>query len=209
MSRPNQQTGQVDDPPESLLIRPASWTQQLDPASFSNPDRPLEVDVGCGKGRFLMARSAAHSETDFLGIDRLLRRLRKIDRKLQRRGSTNVRLLRIEALYAIEHLLPPLCVTTFYVFFPDPWPKRRHHRRRLFSNTFLDALYRILLPAGRIHVATDNGDYFEQIRGVFAGDERFEEEPAFVPSDQERSDFELIFLAQGGNIGRIVNVSLC
>lgn len=188
--------------PASTIIAPPSWTGELPLAEILDPAKPLEVDVGCGKGRFLLARAAAHTEVNFLGIERLLRRLRKIDRKAIRRGIENVRLLRIEAAYAVQFMLPPLSVSAFYVFFPDPWPKRRHHRRRLFTADFLDALDRTLLPAGRLHVATDHADYFEEIHALLLSDARFEPIPTFVPREEERTDFERVFLTQGQPIGR-------
>jgi len=188
--------------PPTTIITPPSWTRELPLETLFDPARPLEVDVGCGKGRFLLARAAAHPEVNFLGIERLLRRLRKIDRKAVRRGIGNVRLLRIEASYGIQFMLPPLSVRAFYVFFPDPWPKKRHHRRRLFTAEFMDSLDRALLPGGLLHVATDHQDYFEEIQALLGSDARFEQTSTFVPLEEERTDFEVIFLTQEQPIGR-------
>ncbi len=186
----------------SRIITPPSWTAQLPLDTLFDLSKPLEVDVGCGKGRFLLARAAAHPNVNFLGIERLLRRLRKIDRKAIRRGIENVRLLRIEASYGVQFMLPPLCVSTFYVFFPDPWPKKRHHRRRLFGAEFVNALDRALLPGGLLHVATDHLGYFEEIQALLLSDKRFEKVTTFVPREEERTDFEVIFLTQEQPIGR-------
>jgi len=166
-------------------------------------DGPLEVDVGCGKGRFLAARAKASPDSNFLGIDRLLVRLRKVDKKIARDGLQNVRLLRIEASYAIQHLLPPGCVSCFYVFFPDPWPKRRHHRRRLFTPAFLDSLHTALGKSGIVHVVTDHLPYAESIRSLFEADPRFLPAPDFEPgSENERTEFELLFRGQDAPIAR-------
>jgi len=199
---------------ETFIIELPGWTQLLPPneifgsapnsaeASSDKQDRPLEVDLGCGKGRFILARAKANHDTNFLGIDRLLRRLKKVNRKISREDLSNVRLLRVEASYAVEYLLPPISVSTFYIFFPDPWPKRRHARRRLFTKSFLDSLHRILRPAGCIHLATDHMDYFTEICGLFGQDHRFTAVPAFLPSEEERTDFELVFLKKEAQINR-------
>ena len=187
----------------SLRIIPADWAAPLDlPAAFGQAPQRLEVDLGCGKGRFLLARAAAHPGTSFLGLDRQTRRLAKVERKAQRAQLANIRLLYAEAAYTVTHLLPMGSVAAYYIFFPDPWPKRRHHRRRLFDAAFLDALNATLMPGGCIHLATDHLDYFESIRRLLAGDARLLEREAFSTSDAERTDFELIFLRQNKPVGR-------
>lgn len=189
--------------PAGLRIIPADWTAPLDlPAAFGRAPHRLEVDLGCGKGRFLVARAAAHPETSFLGLDRQTQRLAKVERKAQRAQLTNIRLLYAEAAYAVTHVLMPGSVAVYYIFFPDPWPKRRHQRRRLFDAAFLNALDTTLTPGGCFHLATDHLDYFESIRRLLAGDVRFVEREPFITSDEERTDFELIFLQQNKPIGR-------
>lgn len=180
----------------SLILR-LSEREVLGPvpfaAHFERPDLPLEVDMGCGKGRFLLARAAANPGVNFLGVDRLLGRLRKIERKARRAGLRNVRLLRFDAYYAATYLIPAASVAAYYVFFPDPWPKVRHHRHRLFNEPFMDALHRTLAPGGRMHAATDHMPYFEEIARILLADARFSLEPALLPSDEERTDFERLF----------------
>ena len=189
--------------PAGLRIIPTDWNVPLDlPSAFDRAPQKLEVDLGCGKGRFLLARAAAHPETSFLGLDRQTRRLAKVERKAQKAQLANIRLLYAEAAYAVTHLLPRGSVATYYIFFPDPWPKRRHHRRRLFDAAFLDALNTTLMPGGCIHLATDHLDYFGSIRRLLAGDTRFTEREPFVTSAEERTNFELIFLQQNKPIGR-------
>jgi len=184
------------------IIAPNNWTSVLPLDKVFDITKPLEVDVGCGKGRFILSRAVSHPDANYLGIDRLLKRLRIVDKRIRRRGLENVRLLRIEASYAIEHLLPPGSVTTFYVQFPDPWPKRRHHRRRLFSPHILDAIHRTLATGGKIHLVTDHTHYFEVINGIFTADPRFDETEVFIPTEEERTNFELIFLRQNKTISR-------
>jgi tRNA (guanine-N7-)-methyltransferase len=169
-------------------------------------DRPapvdFEVDLGCGKGRFLLARALAHEETCFLGIERRHLRVLKVERMALKAGLKNLRLLEAEAYYAVENILPDESVSVYYLFFPDPWPKRRHHRRRLFDANFLDAIQRTLRANGKIHIATDHLDYFAIIRQILAADRRFAETEPLVPTVDERTNFELTFLAQNKPIGR-------
>jgi len=188
--------------PEDVRVIPEDWMAPLPPATMFAEGQPLEVDVGCGKGRFLLARAAAHPAVSFLGIERQLVRVRKVAKKAARAGLRNVRVLRCESSYAIAYLIGAPCVSTYYIFFPDPWPKKRHHKRRLFTPSFLDALAATLVPAGRVHIATDHMNYFEQILQLLRNDARFREIPPFVPREQERTDFELIFLNNEARIGR-------
>jgi tRNA (guanine-N7-)-methyltransferase len=189
-------------PGEAAIFTPKSWTHPLPLEQVFPSERPLEVDIGCGKGRYLVARAAAHPEINILGIDRLLVRLRKAGRKILRLNLANARLLRIEAAYAVEHLLPPGSVSVMTAWFPDPWPKRRHHRRRLFGPRFCDTLWRCLRTGGEIHVATDHLEYLETIRAGFASDPRFETIPARVTAPEERTEFEEMFREQGTPVGR-------
>lgn len=194
--------------PASVIINLPDVTACLPFDTLFDPAKALEVDVGCGHGRFLLARAAAHPELQFLGIDRMLARIRKIDRKVIKAGLTNVRLLRLEAFYSLQFLLPPRRVRTFYIYFPDPWPKRRHHRRRLFSEAFLDVLWSRLEPGGTVQIATDHLDYFAEIRKRLSADVRFREVPHQSRSTAEFTDFELIFRGQGLPVGECAFMSL-
>ena len=191
---------------DSLRRGPATEAEWLGPlpvrAWFAHPERRLEIDLGCGKGRFLLARAAKNPETNFLGIDRMLRRIRKVDNRARRLDRINIRLMRVEAYYAVAHLLPPASVDVYYMFFPDPWPKARHESHRLFNARFLDALHRTLAPGGVAHVATDHLPYFEQLSAIFAADARFAPLAPFVPPEDEQTDFERYYVDQKP-IGRL------
>jgi tRNA (guanine-N7-)-methyltransferase len=180
--------------PETLRILPEQWINPINfAACFDHPERPLEIDLGCGKGRFLLARARKFPEINLLGIDRMLARIRRIDRKALRANLLNLRVLRLDGYYAITYLVPPQSVDTYYIFYPDPWPKEKHHHNRIFNELFMDAIARTLKPGGKIHASTDHLPYFDQIYKLIKDDIRFEETETFVPAEDEVSDFELIF----------------
>src|SRR5262245_31933052 len=100
-------------------------------------------------------------KSNFLGIERLTKRVEKVRRKAEK--IENVRVLRADTLFAVRYLLPESSVEAFYLFFPDPWPKRRHQFRRIFTRDFLDAIAATLGQQGVLYIATDQLDYFHQI----------------------------------------------
>jgi len=186
---------------DSIRIRPDQWIDPIPLHASFELKQPLEIDLGCGKGRFLLAHAQANPSVNFLGIDRMLGRIRRIDQRARRRGLRNIRLLRVEAYYATTYLVPPGCVQTYYIFHPDPWPKKRHHENRLFNPRFIDALHRTLIPGGTVHISTDHLPYHAEIRSVLDLDQRFEPVDPFVPGESEQTDFERWYIHRGP-IGR-------
>jgi tRNA (guanine-N7-)-methyltransferase len=148
------------------LLEPGSITDRLDLEKIFGRRAPLLVDLGCGDGAFLVALAQRHPEKNFLGIERLLGRVNSTLHKIDKCKIDNARVLRMETSYAVRFLLPPESIETFYLLFPDPWPKRRHQRRRVVSEDFLVAIKTALMPGGTFHVATDQRDYFEQIKAT-------------------------------------------
>ena len=159
--------------------------------------RPLEIEVGCGKGRFLTERAKAHPECDFLGIERMLERVRLFDGKCRRGKIMNAHVLRLEALYTFHYLLPAHHARTVYVFFPDPWPKKKHHSHRLFGPLFRAALWKRLELGGKLEFATDHQEYFEEVCAGFAEDERFERVEPMARPKEIWTEFETMFREQG------------
>ena len=130
----------------SVIYKPANRFELLDWREVFAHDRPVEIDLGCGKGSFLLWAAGTHPQRNFLGVERLLRRLRRVDRKAVRAGLDNIRLIRIEASYLIVKLIPDSSVSTYHILFPDPWPKRRHHSRRLVCAPLLGDVHPRLRP---------------------------------------------------------------
>jgi tRNA (guanine-N7-)-methyltransferase len=143
---------------------PPSMTRRLCFDQLFGRNAPLQIDLGCGDGAFLTALAAQNPQQDFLGIERLLGRVRSVCRKTAMLQLSNVRVLRMDATYAVAHLLSPGTISAFHLLFPDPWPKRRHHRRRALTPEFLAAIHRALVSSGLLHIATDHADYFNEIK---------------------------------------------
>jgi tRNA (guanine-N7-)-methyltransferase len=157
----------------------------------------VEVELGSGDGSFLAEYAAQNPGRGFLGVERLLGRLRKLERKAQRRGLCNLRVLRLEAAYVLRWKLASGTVSALHVYFPDPWPKRRHWKRRLVNEPFVEEAARILKPGGRVFLRTDNEPYFEQMREVFGRSDRFVEVEFPAGLAGVVTDFEREFNARG------------
>ena len=159
--------------------------------------QPLEVELGSGDGSFLVNYAKLHPEHNFLGVERLLGRLRKVDRKARRLGLNNLRGLRIESAYFLQYLLPAASVTALHIYFPDPWPKRKHRKNRLINEEFTRLAHQVLLPGGIVYLRTDDQDYFEQMITVFDANKTFRaiETPAELSAVV--TDFERNFHARG------------
>src|SRR5258708_4682252 len=132
--------------------RPANYFHRAEVREIFPRAAPLEVDIGCGEGAFLLALAQRCPEHNFLGTERLLGRVEAVCRKVERLRLPNVRVLRLESAYVVKHLLPPGSVTTAHVAFPDPWPKRQHHPRRLIQDDFLQGIHTLLAPGGELRI---------------------------------------------------------
>jgi tRNA (guanine-N7-)-methyltransferase len=148
---------------ERLEVIPADIFEPFSFDAVFQNERPVEVDLGSGSGRFLIEAARRYPEKNFLGVERLLGRVRKTLRSVSHFGLTNVRVLRLEIDHTIRYLVPPVSVSRLHLSFPDPWPKRRHHRRRLVDEEFLVASANALVTGGELWIKTDHTDYFECI----------------------------------------------
>ena len=175
---------------------------RLDLVQLFGRSAPLQVDLGCGDGSFLCELAQQFPHKNFLGIERLTKRVKKVRRRAEK--IANVRVLRADTLFAVRHLLPGSSVDTFYLLFPDPWPKRRHQRRRIFTRDFLNSTAAALEQNGVLRIATDQLDYFHEIKRLSRAHLQFEVVPrsrddATLPS----SKFERRFRAHGVPIYRL------
>lgn len=124
---------------------------------------PLVLEIGCGNGASTIAMAQAEPDVDVVAVDVYRRGLAQLLSAIDREHVTNIRLVRGDAIDVLEHLLPPGCLTGVRVFFPDPWPKARHHKRRLIQAPTVALIADRLRPGGILHAATDDPGYVEQI----------------------------------------------
>jgi tRNA (guanine-N7-)-methyltransferase len=129
---------------------------------FGN-DRAVEVEIGPGTGTFMLSAASVRSHINFFGIERSRTRAGRLQAEINARLLPNARVLAADAACIVAMSIPPLSVSAYHIYFPDPWWKRRHHRRRLFTPDFAAALTRTLAPGGHLHVATDVDETFAQI----------------------------------------------
>jgi len=122
---------------------------------------PLEVEVGSGKGLFLLRAATARPDRDFLGIELAERYARFAAARLARADVPNARVASADALKIFHEVFSPSSIAAVHVYFPDPWWKKRHRKRRVMNDVFLRDVERVLLPGGELHFWTDVAEYFE------------------------------------------------
>jgi tRNA (guanine-N7-)-methyltransferase len=171
--------------------------ERVQPEALFVNQQPIELELGSGDGSFLAKYATLHPELNFIGVERLLGRLRKLDKKGLKAALSNLRLIRLEAAYLLEFMLPPQSMSAIHVYFPDPWPKRKHRKNRLINAQFTVLAARVLKPNCVVWLRTDDLDYFQQMTQVFGDNEFFEK----VETPEELSivitDFERGFQARG------------
>jgi tRNA (guanine-N7-)-methyltransferase len=136
------------------------WT-----AVFGN-DRPVEIEIGPGRGDVLLAFATARPEVNFFAIEHIRGSAEHVAARLAAAGLANARVVAGDAPCVVRELVPPASVAAYHVYFPDPWPKRRHHKRRLVTPAFAADVARTLAPGGCLHVATDLGWLYDEIAAV-------------------------------------------
>ena len=130
--------------------------------------RPVEIEIGCGKGAFLLATARALPQRNFLGLEIQGRWVHHVEERLARAPLANVRVRRADAALVIRHFVRDASVAAYHVYFPDPWWKRKHAKRRLVTSDFARELYRTLEPGGVVWLATDVADRFAWMLEAFA-----------------------------------------
>ena len=171
-------------PYEDGRIDPRGW--------FAQPAHPLEIEIGCGKGTFLVQQTADRPEANLLGIEKAPEFYRYAADRMRRRELANVRVLHADAVEFLRFWCADAVVETVHLLFSDPWPKRRHHKRRVIQDRTLLELHRVLSPDGRVHLVTDHVSlwaWYEEHAARHT--DRFERVP-FLPTGTVAAQGELV-----------------
>jgi len=153
---------------EQIIMPEPAEGEIVDPMTWFESTGPLEIEIGCGKGGFLLSRARSHPDVRLLGIEWANKYFKFAADRMARRGVNNVRIMRTDARTFVMNHLPPASVSVLHLYHPDPWPKKRHHKRRLVQADFVAAVTRILVPGGLWLIQTDHLDYYGWIREVLA-----------------------------------------
>jgi tRNA (guanine-N7-)-methyltransferase len=159
----------------SHLLVLESLPDPFDPAQVFPRTGPVELEVGSGKGLFLASASAAATERNFLGAEIAVGYARMCAGKLVAAGRDNARVIQGDAGFLVKSLLPDACLAGMHVYFPDPWWKARHRKRRVLSEPFLLHAARALSPGAVLHVWTDVEEYFTEAMAAARATGQFEE----------------------------------
>jgi tRNA (guanine-N7-)-methyltransferase len=146
----------IDSP---WYLRTEELAPQPDWSTLFGNDRPLALEIGCGVGDFIARTAADHPDWNFIALDYYNKGCLKTCRRVEKQGLSNVRVLRVEAREFIAERLAPGSLHAVYINCPDPWPKKRHRKRRLVNRTFVEFLRTYLAPGGELYFATDFDDY--------------------------------------------------
>jgi tRNA (guanine-N7-)-methyltransferase len=186
----------LDSPDSKLEIFPGDLMAHLRFEEIFGNRLPVEFDLGSGSGKFLIETAQAFPSKNFVGVERLLGRVRKTRRKALRAELWNLRVLRVEIDSALTYQIPNQSVDRFHLYFPDPWPKRRHHSRRVVDTEFLESIWDRLVNNGEFWIKTDHQEYFERILKVSRESRAHFEQIEWSDEGYGTTDFEDLFLAR-------------
>lgn len=156
---------------ESQYGLPLDWSE------FFGNDQPVEIDVGCGRGLFLVNASEQQPDTNFLGIELDYKEGRRAATRLCKRRQPNACVIGGNVFDMFQRVIRPGSVSAIHVYFPDPWWKHKHRRRRVFTDKFVDECSRLLVPGGMLHSWTDVEEYFGVISSLMIHHADFETLP--------------------------------
>ena len=193
---------------EDITVAPPAPGAAANPADYFDTPGEVELEIGCGKGGFILERAKQCPQRRFLGIEQAGKYYRYAADRMARWGLTNVRMMQTDARNFVVHHLAENSLAALHVYHPDPWPKKRHHKRRLFQKDFVTAAVRALEPGARLAVQTDHGEYLAWIQDLLGRCPEltqvdFEHPDLPTPGRAQRTNFEVKYLREGRTIYRI------
>ncbi|MBW6515336.1 MAG: tRNA (guanosine(46)-N7)-methyltransferase TrmB [Candidatus Cloacimonetes bacterium] len=150
-------------------------------------DRPVHIEIGCGRGEFIVEIALLEPDRNFLGLELKHKRIVTMLKKLDMEKHSNVRLMKVKVDEEFLKMIESGSVERIYIFHPDPWPKRKHFKNRLIQNGFLVSLFKILQDEGEVLVTTDHEEYMKWIVKHFRDNDRF---TSFYPEGFSREPFD-------------------
>jgi tRNA (guanine-N7-)-methyltransferase len=174
----------------------------LDPAAWFGNANPVVLEIGSGKGRFLVATATERPDLNLIGIEKSLHYYRVIRERLLRRGLPNVRLINYDAFPVLQKMLPDASISEVHIYFPDPWPRKKEQKRRIIRPEVLAELERVLVPGGSGIYVTDHREYFDAAAPLI--EQRFRAERR-IPGldDPPRTNYEAKYRAEGRPIHEV------
>jgi tRNA (guanine-N7-)-methyltransferase len=182
----------VIDPRHSGFVR-------LDLAELFGNARGVVLEIGSGKGRFIIAAAVSQPDVNFIGIEKSLHYHRVIRDRVAKRGLTNIRLINHDAFLVLRDMLPDASIDEIHIYFPDPWPRKREQKRRIIRAEVMVEMARVLVPGGSGIYVTDHRDYYEAAAPVI---ESFFRSERRIPTadDPPRTNYEAKFREEGREI---------
>lgn len=182
---------------DSLVINPReTGLGRVDLSELFGNDHPVVLEIGSGKGRFLIASAAEQPGVNFIGIEKSLHYHRVILERVAKRALRNVRLINYDAFPVLRDMLADASLREIHIYFPDPWPRKREQKRRIIRAEALEQMRRVLAPGGSGIYVTDHREYFEAAAPLIA--EVFDAERRVPgPSDPPRTNYEAKYREEG------------
>lgn len=194
-------------PPDAAPYTLAFPTAPVAWADVFGDDRPVELEIGPGKGLFLANAAAARPDRNFVGVELARKYAGKAAERIAGRALANVRVVAGDARRFLGEFVPPRSLAAVHIYFPDPWWKKRHRKRRVFCEPFVADVARALVPGGDFHLATDVEEYFGVMREIMATHPEFPEQPPPAPTEPQHdldylTNFERKYRIEGRPIYR-------
>lgn len=191
---------------EKIAINPEELDGYIDFEKLFDNSNPVEIEIGSGKGTFLVNQAKSFAGKNFLGIEWANKYYKHAVDRIGRWALENVKMLRTDATTFLPEHISPDSISGYHIYFPDPWPKKRHHKRRFICKNNIEVMLRTLKTGGIINIATDHADYFDWMKEHIATFTGRVKEVDYIRTagaddgEMAGTNFERKYLKQGRNV---------